>query len=69
LVSAVVVIHQPTDGFLVIHRDIKTENVLIKIIENGKPIVKLADFGCAIKIKFGERIEGVAGTISKLLII
>ena len=65
LVSAVVALHRPINGELVIHRDIKMDNILIEIKSNNEPILKLADFGCAVIIKNGERVKGQNGTICK----
>ncbi|BAT81903.1 serine/threonine-protein kinase PEPKR2-like [Vigna umbellata] len=42
----------------VVHRDIKPENVLI----TGTGMIKLADFGLAIRICEGQNLKGVAGS-------
>lgn len=57
LVKAVSALHTPIDDKLVIHHDIKISNILIQINWNNEPILKLADFGCAIKIGKNERIQ------------
>lgn len=44
------------------HRDIKHLNILITIVE-GKPVVKLADFGMAALLEKGQTTNKVAGTI------
>lgn len=51
----------------IIHRDIKTENVVLSTSES-KDIVKLIDFGYAIEYKYTEprRLTEIAGTISCL---
>ena len=45
------------------HRDIKSENFLITINEQNRPILKLIDFGMAQYIYRGEKMEGEIGTI------
>ena len=51
-------LHQMTDGVQhihsnnLVHRDIKPENVLIRI-EDGKPVLKISDFGCCKKSREG----------------
>ena len=45
------------------HRDIKSENFLIAINEQNRPILKLIDFGMAQYIYRGEKMEGEIGTI------
>ena len=44
----------------IIHRDIKPENILVESVIDGIPLIKLADFGHAIK---KETFNGYAGTI------
>ena len=50
---------------LVIHRDIKIENILTETRSNSEPMLKLADFGCALIIKSGQRISDQIGTLRK----
>ena len=66
LVKAVSALHTPIDDKLVIHHDIKIDNILIQINSNNEPILKLADFGCVIKIGKDERIKNQhSGTKSR----
>jgi serine/threonine protein kinase len=68
LVHAVSALHTPMDDKLVIHHDIKIENILIQINVNNEPILKLADFGCALLIGIKERIKKQhSGTESKII--
>ncbi len=68
LVNAVSALHTPIDKNLVIHHDMKIDNILIKINANNEPILKLADFGCALKIGINERIQNQhAGKESKII--
>ena len=66
LTSAVSALHTLVNDELVIHRDIKMENILFEIKSNSEPILKWGDFGCAVIIKSGERISEQKGTLSKI---
>ena len=46
----------------IVHRDLKHLNILIKNTGNT-PKVKIADFGMAAKLKEGQNIQKIAGTI------
>jgi serine/threonine protein kinase len=64
IVSGVAAMSDPIfDDEIVIHRDLKVDNILIQISPNGDPIVKIADFGCAIKIKKDKLAVGPVGSI------
>ncbi len=64
IVSGVAAMSHPiVDGEIVIHRDLKVDNILIQISPNGDPIVKIADFGCAIKIKEDKLADGPVGSL------
>ena len=68
MISAVACLHEPdANGFLVIHRDIKTSNILIKTDEDDNERLILSDFGSAIKLKNGGFAKGQYGTLSKIL--
>lgn len=54
LVFAVAAIHTPIEQKLVVHRDIRLENVLVKIDESGEPFLILADFGGSLIIHESE---------------
>lgn len=44
------------------HRDLKTENILIKVDTNGTKLVKLIDWGIAAKIEEGGNLTQMIGT-------
>ena len=43
--SAVESLHKPIKHVFVIHRDIKSENILVNIESSGEIMIQLADFG------------------------
>ena len=45
-----------------VHRDLKLNNILLLHHKKDSPI-KLIDFGCAIKIKAGEKLSNRIGTV------
>ena len=48
----------------IIHRDVKLDNILLSIDEDGKVFdVKLADFGKAIRIDDVKELRGICGTV------
>jgi serine/threonine protein kinase len=54
LVSAVKTLHSPFNNKLVIHRDIKSNNILIKTENSGEITLKLADFGSSKILEVGK---------------
>ena len=59
MIDAVHYIH--AEGFM--HRDIKPENFLIQTVE-GKPEIKLIDFGFAVDFKQGQKLTDKVGSIN-----
>lgn len=58
--SAIAFCHQNN----VIHRDIKLDNILLSVDQEGKVFdVKLADFGKAIRIDKVKELRGICGTV------
>ena len=67
--SAVESLHKPIKNVFVIHRDIKSENILVNIESSGEIMIKLADFGSAKFLEVGgEPAKGDDG-VTKCLII
>ena len=64
LVNGVATMHTPINGKLVIHRDLKSDNILVKIYDD-KFDLKICDFGASIIIEDGEHVKGEVGTRSK----
>ena len=70
MVSAVASLHEPdANDMLVVHRDIKTSNILIRVEQDGNEVLVLSDFGNAILIKNGDFTNGIAGTRSKIVFL
>ena len=41
-----------------VHNDIKLENILVEVTENGQPLLKLSDFGFATPVEFNHGTIG-----------
>jgi serine/threonine protein kinase len=67
LVSAVKALHSPINNKLVIHRDIKSDNILIKFEASGEVTLKLADFGSSKILEVGQRCSGDEGVTQSML--
>ena len=48
------------------HRDVKLENFLIDLAEDGQMIVKLSDFGVARRFEEGKRLRGRWGSLTTI---
>ena len=62
--------HTPINGKLVIHRDLKSDNILVKTDQHNRPgkfELKISDFGYSKIIEVGEFVRGDASTRSKHL--
>ena len=66
LVSAVNALHTPVGNKLVIHRDIKSDNILIKNEESGGVTLKLADFGSSKILEVGKLYHGDQGVTKSM---
>ena len=70
LVNGIATMHTPINGKLVIHRDLKSDNILVRTDQHnrqGEFELKICDFGHSKIIKDGEFVKGEVSTIGKNL--